>query len=240
MRSKDTTNLHSLTCALRNLLATALLFPIVPTCAKPGNYITTQSLENKWLPNPMKTISIVYPEECLKRCIKHPTCDGYAVSTFERKCRLYEIQSGVPPVKNNGYRIYIRMKTEEEGYYVYNTQYIKLYFERKNAIDAAKTCAQERGMLVAIRNVELDMLVWRLLVRHNVWSALIGLSRPSHDKPWEYSDGGPAIYTHWDWNGEWPRKNFNCALTQYIIDAPVWKHTDCWELNYFICQIPMF
>ncbi|XP_066983746.1 uncharacterized protein [Macrobrachium rosenbergii] len=241
MGSTDAISL-TLSFSVGRLLATLLLLAAARTAwAKPGTFNTSVSLENKWLPNPMQTVNIMAPEDCLKYCYKHPTCDAYAVSAFERKCRMYELVPGVPPVKNNGYRIYIRMKTEDDGYYTYGTTYLKVSTTRMNALDAAKACGRENGNLAAIKNDDMDQMIWNIMWDMKIWKAFIGVRRPSYDMPWEYSDGTKVgDEGKWDWNGQWPRKNYNCAMTQLTEDEPFWRHTDCWEKNYFVCQIPIF
>lgn len=40
---------------------------------------------------------------------------------------------------------------EEQGYYVYGTQYVRLLHTRLNYFDANKECKKENGKLVAVR-----------------------------------------------------------------------------------------
>lgn len=208
--------------------------------AIPGYYFTSGSLVNKWLPNPLETITVLNRETCEVACVESKTCNGFAVSVFERKCRLYDVQAGTPPVKNNGYVLYIKKKTREEGYYDIGTQYLKLMYTRTNAKDAAKICAKEKGLLVSVRNKEIEHLLWELMIDHSVWSAYIGVSDEEEEGVWKYSDTGPVTYSNWDWNGMWPREDLNCALIVNTQDGAVWKHATCWENNFFFCQIPMF
>ncbi|XP_037803074.1 collectin-10-like [Penaeus monodon] len=207
--------------------------------AMPGVYFTSDLLSNKWIPDPMKTIMIVDREDCETQCVRHPLCTGYAVSTFERKCRLYQIERGLAPVKNNGYKLYIKMKTEEQGYYVYGTQYVRLMHTRLNYFDANKECKKENGKLVAVRDQKMNDLLFELLNKFAVWEALIGLNDMEKEGEWHYADNTPASYQNWDWNGWWERSDRNCAVVT-INDTGPWRHVNCWSKFYFFCEIPMF
>ncbi|KAK7058719.1 hypothetical protein SK128_008182 [Halocaridina rubra] len=208
--------------------------------AVPGRFFTSPTLINKWLPNAFNQISVITQQDCEKFCLKTSQCNAYAVSLFERKCRISNTKDAGSPVQNNGYSVFVKMKTEDEGYYIYETMYIKLGLTRMNAYDAAKSCAEEKGLLVAVRNEEIEEILYKIMIDHKVWYALIGVTDEGDEGNWKYSDGGPVSYDNWDWNGMWPRPDLNCAIVINTHEGVVWKHLSCYEKNYFFCQIPMF
>ncbi|XP_042857227.1 collectin-10-like [Penaeus japonicus] len=218
------------------LVATPLLSLVD---AVPGEYFSSDLLSNKWIPDPMKTITILDKDDCETQCVRHSLCTGFAVSTFERKCRLYQIERGLAPVKNNGYKLYIKKKTEAQGYYVFGTSYIRLMHSRLNYFDAQKVCKKENGNLVSVRNERLNDLLLKLLNDTAVWEATIGLNDMETEGEWRYADNSPTTYTNWDWKGWWERSDRNCAVITISEKGP-WRHTNCWSRYYFFCEIPMF
>ncbi|XP_069972240.1 hepatic lectin-like [Penaeus vannamei] len=135
---------------------------------------------------------------------------------------------------------YIYMSTsEEQGYYVYGTQYVRLLHTRLNYFDANKECKKENGKLVAVRDKNMNDLLLALLYKFAVWEALIGLNDMEKEGEWQYVDNTPASYQNWDWNGWWERYDRNCAVVTINDNGP-WRHVNCWNKFYFFCEIPMF
>ncbi|KAG7154141.1 C-type lectin lectoxin-Lio3-like [Homarus americanus] len=210
--------------------------------AKPGTFFTTGSITDKWLPTGIiaSFTAISTKTECESVCSKNLECNGYAINILEKKCVLYNVKpGGTKPVQYNGYNLYILKRTEEDGYYVYGTDYIKLMIERQTPVIASKICAQDGGHLVSVNNKKLNNMLYNMMVKHNIWTAIIGVSDLESEGDWKYADGSSLSYTNWDWNGFWPRKDLDCAVIT-ITPEGSWRHASCWTLDYYFCQIPMF
>ncbi|XP_071525438.1 collectin-10-like [Panulirus ornatus] len=209
-----------------------------PVSGVPGDYFSTGILTNKWIPYYFKKIKARNQKECHNKCVQDSLCNAYAISEFERWCVMYNITVGNVPVKNTGYNLYVKRRTEAEGFYLYGTQYIRFMTkQRKNGFEAREICTRNGGRLPSVRKQDLNDMLMNLLIKHSVWDALIGVSDFEKEGDWKYEEGDPVGFTNWHWRGMWPRNDLNCAII--TIDG-TWKHTNCWAQNYFFCQIPIF
>ncbi|CAL4070952.1 unnamed protein product [Meganyctiphanes norvegica] len=225
------------------LLAVVLVTQLQSARAVPGKFRSMSPLRNKWLPDSEAEedlLKVMTLADCEGRCVKHKTCTGYSYSESYSRCLLYKIKPGTPPVKNTGYHIYIKMFTEAEGYYIYDTGYIRLMKKRMSAAKATQNCTDQGGSLVAVRTKKLNDLLYKLLVKQNIWNAYIGLSDAEEEGVWKWPDGGKLGFQNWDWKGEWGRKDLNCAVITNGFEEAPWKQFECKRPNYYFCQIPMF
>jgi len=244
----------------------AVLGSLVPSAmGVPGVYKSLGVLKNKWLYDPDLVVdefegTIVGDDVsfCENSCIKHKLCTGFAYSKSYSRCILYQIKPGTPPVQNSGYDIYIKMYSEAEGYYQYDTGYIRLMYERLPAVEARQNCSDQGGSLVAVRTKKLNDLLYNLLVTNNMWHAYIGLTDEEQEGVWKWPDGGKLggklgdqnwvtrvdgrniEIEKWEWNGVWGRRDRNCAVIINGFEAAPWKQFNCKRADYYFCQIPMF
>lgn len=230
------------------LLLVAVFATIVAiTDAIPGNYVSNDMMNNQRLTVSLKGGTLTPTQNrtiCQQKCSAHPECDAYSYSGFHKTCQIYKMAKANTPVIQNMYKLYVREKTNEEGYYKYGTDYIRLVLTRMNAYDGAKYCAKDNGLLLSIRNEELNNLAKKILRARSVFTAIFGASDEDEEGTWINSLGadipGPgsdSTDVFWFFNGSWDRLDRNCAFIK--IDGS-WAQMNCKNKHYFFCQYPMF
>jgi len=170
--------------------------------------------------------------------VKHPDCDAFAFSSLHKICQIYQVNLTENYKDLDMYQLYVLEKSEDEGYHKIGRSYIKLYDELKTASEAQDFCRSLGGNLPAVKTGAMQRLLTDLAIKHELFAAFVGITDEAKEGAWTYmSDGSPVTYHHWAWNGEWYRRDLNCA---YMRVDGFWKHTDCGDKLYFFCEIPMF
>ncbi|XP_063846688.1 uncharacterized protein LOC135092245 [Scylla paramamosain] len=206
----------------------------------PGTYTTFSELQGKYIPYTSavkKTRATL--EVCNEECVKHSTCNAYAYSRMEVICFLYAKGRDQNPVKIDGYNLYVRLRDEKDGFFRFGSQYITLVRQRKTYKEAMEYCDRSFfGSLPHVTTPELNFFLETMLCQSVVFSATIGITDQKEEGKWVYSNTDQEIgYSNWNWKGVWRLTDRNCAAI--TIDG-TWVMSDCWQLDYFFCQVPLY
>ncbi|XP_018017264.1 C-type lectin domain family 4 member M [Hyalella azteca] len=176
---------------------------------------------------------------CQAICSQNDNCDAYAYSSFHKTCQIYQRNMTVHTVFQNSYKLWVLLKSSDKGYMLVGTDYLLPVYEMKNAADGTKRCKNEGGDLVAIKSQDMnDYITQNISLATMASYFFIGLSDEVEEGKWLYPDGSvQGDFDSWAWNGMWERRDKNCAI---IGLNGMWKHENCGNVNYFICQIPIF
>ncbi|XP_045125262.1 collectin-10-like [Portunus trituberculatus] len=206
----------------------------------PGSYRTFSELQGKYIPyNSAIRKTRGRMEECNEECVKDDSCNAYAHSRMENICFLYAKGRDQLPVKIDGYNLYVRVRDESDGFYRFGSHYIKLVMERKTYREAMKYCDENfYGVLPIITNHAMNTFMENMLRQSVVFAATIGVTDQNEEGKWVYSRTDTEIvYSNWNWKGQWLLKDRNCVTL--TIDG-TWVMSDCWQLDYFFCQVPLY
>ncbi|XP_050696444.1 uncharacterized protein LOC126985498 [Eriocheir sinensis] len=205
----------------------------------PGKYKTFPELRGKWLP-PSAAVATVKAtcDGCMEKCVKHRQCNAFACSQLEGTCVMYAKGKDMAVVRVDSYTLYVQARDEEDGYVLWGTHYIILERKRLTPKQALIACDTKYfGTLPIITDDDMNQFLSNLMQMPPVFEATIGITDEAKEGHWTYFNGRDVGYTNWSWKGVWNLKDRNCAAM--TIDG-TWIMTDCWQPNYYFCQIPLY